>query len=433
MNKEEVLFALPYKCVADDKTVTVADLYEQIVERIENVNIHMFKNIGKPLFCISKQYSGVWLEHVYDSVFLAMRDKKWLPIAENTINAFIDNQKENGLFPFAIMDNTELCPSAPDTRSYSHVQEVVSFPKLGFMVYEMNGDKAFLKKLYESSKKWVAWYQKYRNTLGTGLVEMFVGFDTGHDNSPRLDGMNFKGRQWLPTRLASAEEVPESDEVAPIVAVDMSSNLYASLVALSKMAEKLEEASEALKWQSEADILKRKLIELCYDSEDCFFYDVDKNGNKRKYKTCAIFHLFMEGVLDKDIDGYIIRDIYEKHISRPDEFATPYPYPSMAINDPSVKDHANFNCWGYYSQALIALRCTMWMDKYGYSEDFDRLCEAFVKAWCENYDKAKIAQEIDPITGVPTSSSEWYSSSMLFYLYAVDRLVSKKLKNIKMI
>ena len=94
----------------------------------------------------------------------------------------------------------------------------------------------------------------------------------------------------------------------------------------------------------------------------------------------------------------------------------------MAICDPSCKDHAEKNCWGYYSQGLIALRCTLWMDEYGLSKELDRLCEAWTETLTKHYDTLKFGQEIDPITGIPTDCSEWYSSTMLFYLYAARRL-----------
>ncbi len=93
-----------------------------------------------------------------------------------------------------------------------------------------------------------------------------------------------------------------------------------------------------------------------------------------------------------------------------------------AMLDPTKLYLAGNNCWGYYSQGLIALRCTLWMDEYGFSEDFYRLCEAWVEAWTKHYDTLKFGQEIDPISGVPTDCSEWYSSTMLFYFYASRRL-----------
>lgn len=188
------------------------------------------------------------------------------------------------------------------------------------------------------------------------------------------------------------------------------------------MARKLGLDGDAVRYANEAREVKERLLDVCFDKEDCFFYDVDKNGNRRKYLSSTVFHLFVEGVLDKERDRELIDELYRRHIGNPDEFATPYPYPSMAICDESCKSRTDVNCWGYYSQGLIALRCTLWMDKYGLSADFDRLCERWVETWTKHYGTLKFGQEIDPITGVPTDCSEWYSSTMLFYLYACERL-----------
>ena len=184
------------------------------------------------------------------------------------------------------------------------------------------------------------------------------------------------------------------------------------------MANELGEKESALDWQNQANAVKEQLFSLCFNKEDCFFYDVDKNGNQRKYLSSTIFHLFLEGVLDREKDADLIAELYEKHLSNPNEFATPYPYPSMAVSDPSCKDKTDFNCWGYYTQGLIALRATLWMQQYGFDKEFDYLCNQWLKAWTEHFDKIKMGQELHPITGVPTNSSEWYSSTMLFYMFA---------------
>lgn len=252
---------------------------------------------------------------------------------------------------------------------------------------------------------------------------MFVGFDTGHDNSGRLQGLSCKGKYILPNGTkANAEVLPPNEKIAPVIAVDMNCNYFATLIALSKMAELLKNSSESEKYYKKAKDVKKRLFEICYDPQDVFFYDVDKNGNKRKYLSSTIFHLFLEGVLDKNEDAELIYKLYNLHINNPNEFATPYPFPSMAVCDPSCCDHTMRNCWGYYSQGLISLRATMWMDQYGFSDAFDNLCKKWVEAWTKHYDALKFGQELDPISGVPTKSSEWYSSTMLFYLYAVNRL-----------
>lgn len=397
------------------------NLYNIVSERLSRVHIGCFKDMEKPLLFISEQYPGIWLEHVYDSVFYAALDRSKLYLAENTVDIFLSHQKSDGQLPCSILDGNKA--SSKNLVGYSQIQECVSFAKLCLLVYKMNHDKKFLLRCYTASKKWIQWLRAKRMTRGEGLVEMFVGFDTGHDNSGRLEGIACRGLQWLTNGMrANAALPPPEDGVTPIVAVDMNCNYYGSLTALAEMAQTLSLPEESKQWLADAKAVKEKLFALCYNEADCFFYDVDKNGKQRKYLSSTIFHLFMEGVLDVRADAELIRKIYVRHIANPNEFATPYPYPSMAIGDPSCKNRTDYNCWGYYTQGLIALRTTLWMEHYGFTEDFERLCRQWVKAWTEHYEELKFGQELDPITGKPTKSSEWYSSTMLFYLYAVQKL-----------
>ena len=60
----------------------------------------------------------------------------------------------------------------------------------------------------------------------------------------------------------------------------------------------------------------------------------------------------MEGVLDKTEDAERISEIYQRRISNPMEFATPYPYPSMTICDPSYKTQNRSNSWGHMSMGF---------------------------------------------------------------------------------
>ena len=386
---------------------------EIIKERLERVHIGCFAGMDKPLLLISADYPGVWLEHVYDSVFYAMMDRTKLYLAENTVDIFIANQRTDGQLPCKILGDGSV--------GYSQIQECVSFARLCLLVYRMNGSRAFLEKAYIASSKWAKWLKNNRMTTGRALIEAFVGFDTGHDNSGRLRGLSCEGKYYVNGVEQNASVLPPCDEVAPLIAVDMNCNFYATLTSLSEMAGELGLTHEADAWAKEACGLKQRLFDICYNSDDCFFYDVDKNGNQRKYLSSTVFHLFMEGVLDKEKDAELIDEIYDRHISNPEEFATPYPYPSMAISDPSCKEHRDFNCWGYYSQGLIALRATLWMEMYGFRAEFENLCKKWVEAWTANFDTVKLGQELDPITGVPTKSSEWYSSTMLFYLYAAKK------------
>lgn len=403
--------------------IKVKNIYEEVMTKIKDVHIACFKDMEKPLFLISEQYPGLWMEHTYDSVFFAKMEPSYVSVAESAINLFVDRQKENGQMPFTVMDGNKR-PGLPPEKmvGFGQIQECVSFLTLALEVYEMNNDKAFLEKVYNAGVRWNKWFRTYRMTTNRGLIEMFVGYDTGHDNSGRLEGMACKGNYSVDGVTQTADVIPPDDGITPILAVDMNCNFYADEVALSKMAAILGKIEESEKWAKSASEVKKKLFEHCYDEKDAFFYDVDRNGNKRKYKSSTIFHLFLEKVLDKEEDKEIIERIYKEHIKNPEEFWTGYPFPSMAINDPSVEGHKDFNCWGYYTQGLIVLRCSRWMDYYGWSEDYEYILSKWLETWTEYFDEIKLAQEIDPITGVPTKSSEWYSSCMLNYVYAARRL-----------
>lgn len=399
----------------------VRRIYDEAFDRIKNVHIACFKDMDKPLFLISNEYPGLWMEHTYDSVLLATLEPEYIYLAENAVNLFIDRQTEEGQLPFAVMDGRKH-PSGKTAVCYWQIQECVSFFTLCLEVYRLNGDKDFLTKIYKSGQKWDAWLRKYRMTTGRGLIEMFCGFDTGHDNSGRLEGISCPGNYVKDGVTQNAGVLPPDDGITPILAVDMNCNFYGDEKALAEIARILGRTEEAAAWEVSAKAVKDALFRYCWNEEDGFFYDVDRHGNQRKYKSSTIFHLFLEKVLDPEKDRDMIDRIYREHIKNPDEFWTPYPFPSMAVNDPSCRNHKSYNCWGYYTQGGIVLRCSRWMDVYGWQKDCDHVYEKWMETWTDHYDTVKLAQEIDPITGEPTKCSQWYSSCMMAYLYGARRL-----------
>jgi len=405
----------------------IRQICQDIESRIKAKHISCFSDADKPLFMISDQYPGVWLEHVYDSILYAKLFPGNHALAINTIDLFLDYQQEDGHLPYCITKPDYAAGKEPVSGPklgnvrYTQIQECLSFGQLCLEVYHMTQDQSLLQKAYDKIGKWFDWLTNNRMTMHTGLIEMFVGYDTGHDNSGRLEGISCP-RNYVKDGVRMDAAVLPEDDVVPILAVDMNANYYGTARSLAEMAELLGYDQESAAWSAQAAFIKQKLLEYCFNKEDCFFYDVDKHGKHRKYLSSTIFHLFMERVLDPAKDNALIEDIYRKHIKNPAEFWTPYPFPSMAISDPSYRKHTESNCWGYYSQGLIALRCIRWMDAYGMSEDFDILCEKWLSAWTKCYDTFHLGQELDPITGEPSASSEWYSSCMLFYTYAARRL-----------
>lgn len=323
----------------------------------------------------------------------------------------MDNQTKNGQLPCFIIDrnkNTDM----PE-YGYSQIQECVSFFRLCFEFYEISNDIEFLNNAYEKGKKWIEWCETFRMVNQHGLIETFCGFDDGHDNSPRKNGMKYKST----AKNDDASQYPDDDNVLPIISPDVNAVYYGDLLALSDIAKILNKLSESEYYLKKAEAVKKLIIKICYDEKDNFFYDVDRYGKMRKYLSISITNIFTEHVLDRKF----MDKIYRQHLKNPQEFFTPYPFPSIAVSDPQFKKNLDGNSWGYYSQALTILRCTRWMDYYGKQKDFDEILKKWIAAWTFG-NKIMFGQELDPITGETSQCSEWYSSCMLVYIYAVRRL-----------
>lgn len=383
--------------------------YDAALARIEMVHVKSFPGQAGPLFLISTTYPGVWLEHVYDAVAYANLSPAGHEVARNQTLLFLRNQKKSGRLPFNVIDSSILKQPSISNIGYSQIQECVSLGALCLETYKLLGDKAYLREAYRGLKAWDAWLVKNRMSLGKGLIELYCLYDTGHDNSARLAD--------IPNKCPDVDGIlPVDADAVPLFAPDMNAVFYGDRMALSEMAEELGHVRAAHDWREKAADVKKKMFELLYDPDDLFFYDVNRNGKKRKYLSIAISNVFQEHVLDKKTADMI----YIRHMKNPDEFWTAYPFPSMAISDPGSRKDRPGNSWGYYSQALTALRCARWMDFYGYGADYDALLARWVEAMTTS--EMNFAQELDPFTGELSKSSEWYSSALLLYVYACRRL-----------
>lgn len=402
MNQQS--FVLPPKTLIMEK-------YQTVMDRIHSIHIKAFPGYPEPLFLISNAYPGVWLEHAYDAICWAQLEPSMAYVARAQIRLFLDNQKDDGQFPCYVLDE-----SNPNTVNYGNrvgygqIQECVSFTQLCLETFQLTKDRELLKDAYEKCVKWDRWLVSNRMTLNSGLIELFCEHDTGHDNSRRLADVP-KG---CPKGNA---KILGGGKFMPLRAPDMNAVFYRSRVALSEMAELLGKTDEAKQWLHLAQEVKDALLRICYDEEDDFFYDVDRFGNKRKYRSIMIANLFQERVLDQEMADRI----YEKHMKNPEEFWTPYPFPSMAISDPASVQDRDGNSWGFYSQGLTALRALRWMDYYGKGEDLEYLMKRWISALVQSEDM-QFSQELHPITGKLSKSSQWYSSCMLFFICAVRRL-----------
>ena len=385
------------------------------IDRINSVHLRNIANSDGNVFLISTAYPGVWMEHAFDALVYARLGlaENGAQVAKNQLMLFIKNRKSDGRMPYKVLDMTIAGPSWKNASpiGYSQLQECVSFGQLCLEVYELTGDRAFLNEAYSAMAGWDAWLCANRMTLGRGLIETFCVYDTGHDNSARFGD--------IPNSCADDQGQKYADVPAlPMLSPDVNAVFYGNRRALADMAGLLNKPEEQKSWQRRAEDLRVAMCEQLYDKNDAFFYDVDHAGTVRKFKSIAITNVFTERALTDEQ----FEEIYARHMLCPEEFYTPYRFPSMALDDATRLGHAPKNCWGYYTQALTMLRCQRWMDHYGKGTEYDAMLENWAHAYAAQQGEAQFCQELDPVTGEMVDCSRWYSSAMLTYLYALRRL-----------
>lgn len=384
---------------------------KKAIDRIRSYHLREWDGSGGKIFFISDTYPAVWMEHTFDSLVWAELSGDSC-VAVNETMLFINGQRDDGHFPFVVGDGN---------KRYSQLQECVSFASLCNEVYDMTLDRDYLNRAYVACSKWDEWL--VANRMGDhGLIEMYCGYDTGHDHSGRLVGMKYQGLVGT-----DAAEKPEGCGVAPLIAPDLNAIFYGDRMALSKMAAKLGKDDESTEWARKASDIRKKMFEACFDSEDCFFYDIDKNGQMRKIKSISITAQFVEGTLSQDMADRI----FDRYFRREGEFNTPFPYSSVSSSDPMFSKNKDGNSWGYFSQGLTQLRTLRWMKQYGYENEMRKNMRIWLDAWTAS--ELPFGQELDPFTGAPSVCSPYYSSTMLFYLYAAKELlgdpISRLFKN----
>lgn len=393
------------------KEPTIAEVHAACAAaeaRIRQYHVKSYPDTNGDILIISSTYNGVWMEHVQDAQVWAKYDGSDPAIAMRGASLFLDRALPNGQLPFrytAVPQDTGYL--------YSQIQECVSFATLCVEAYEMNPTaRDFLKKAYTVCCAWDNWKVTHRMQTGRGLVEMYCGYDTGHDNSLRLAGMKY------PRNIcADGAYMPTDCPVAPLLAVDMNANFFGDRMALAKMADILGKPEEAAAWRKKAKEIREKMMELLFDEKDCFFYDMDKHGVRRKIKSIAITQILDENVVDFDLGN----EIYERHLANPREFAAPYPFPSLSLDAERTAPPLSGNDWGYYSQGNTALRTLRWMKRYGREREMHDMMRKWISAWTGE-EKTPFGQELDPISGKPSDCSPWYSPTMLYYLSAAREL-----------
>lgn len=356
-----------------------------------------------PVLVEGSVYHGVWQECAPQEgeVYSAVGPEEAAQQARNNHLIFFALQKDDGQLPCTVKDNG---------AAFGQIQMVVPIAATAWELAQRTGDQELLEKAYAACGKWDEWLRRYRDTRGTGLCEGFCTYDTGQDNSPRWKGLANRCPD------GDARKCPPGPGL-PRLCPDLSATVYGGRVALAAMAKALGKADDAYRWSQDAETIRELIVTRLYDPLEGAFYDLDADNQFVRVRSSTILTVLGEHVPNADV----FATVWEKQIHNPKAFWAPYPFPSVALNDPQFVRPIPRNSWGGAAQALTALRAPRWMEHYGKSAELGDVMHQWIEALYRA--NAEFRQQLDPLTGQFTMADPGgYSPAALVCLDFLWRL-----------
>jgi len=349
--------------------------------RILAGNVQVMPYVDRPVLIEGSVYRGIWQEC---GPHEALVYRKFRPdVARDSHLTFFELQRADGQLP---ANNKE------SETGFGQIQMVVPIAATAWELARATRDEALLAHAYRACSAWDGWLMRYRNTRGTGLVEGFCTYDTGHDNSPRWKGLP----NQCPNKNAKAHAPIAS---LPRLCPDLSATVYGQRLALAEMADALGKRDEAGRWREQAASIRAAILARLWSDEDAAFYDRDAEDRFVAIRGDILTRMCGEHVPDQAM----FDSMWQRQLGNPKAFWTRFPLPSIAVNDPTFVRPIPANSWGGASQALTALRAGRWFDHYGRSAEFTTM----MNQWCEAIQAdMSFRQQIDPDTGAFTKGAD---------------------------
>jgi hypothetical protein len=349
------------------------DAYDKALSILAH-NVQVMPKYDKPILIEGASYAGIWQECGPHESLVYRKFRK--DVARSSHMTFFALQRPDGQLPA----NNKLTETG-----FGQIQMVVPIAATAWELARTTGDDEFLRVAYASCSRWDEWLSKFRNTRGTGLVEGFCTYDTGHDNSPRWRGIPPQCPGKDAKKYAA---IPGLPRLCP----DLSATVYGGRLALSSMAQALGKPAESQRWMDSAGEIRQLILSKLYVPEEAAFYDLDAEDHFVKVRSDILSRMCGEHVIDQKL----FDELWAREIHNPKAFWAPFPLPSVALDDPQFVRPIPRNSWGGASQALTALRALRWFDHYGRAAEFSFMMDR----WCEALQRdMTFRQQLDPLNG----------------------------------
>lgn len=342
-------------------------------------------------------YFGCWLEST--GTINAELLSRFIPdVAADTFAGFARHQRADGLLPYKL---------TADGPVFSQIQTVTPLARSVWTHYCLNGrDKAWLAPLYAAMAANDDWLAQWRDTRGTGAVEAFCTFDTGHDLSARFwhvpdSPYNNDPKAWHP-----------DNPILPFIAPDLTANVACQRLYLARMAAELDK--DAQPWRDKATASTAALYAQCFEAEDGFFYDRDRHGRHVRVQSDVLLRVLACEIGDDDFFDRAL----ERYLLNTAKFFAKYPLTSLALDDARYDAASDHNSWSGPTNFLTLIRTPHAFETHHRHVELSWIVQPTLSAL---FRAGRFPQTLNPFSG-EAGFTEAYSPAILCLLDFIEKL-----------
>lgn len=329
---------------------------------------------GRPVMIDGAGYNKIYLET--QPMGGEMYAKRNMEVALNNQLLFMEYQRDDGRIPGSIfVENGKMVPQFNKIQGFFLADSALN------MYYWMGRDEAYLRRLADCLQRFDAYLWRVRDSNGDGCLESWCMTDTGEDYALRYGDAPF---WWEP------ETPPRGYNVVPMASMDFMSYSVSCRNTLSKISTILNDG-RAEYWKDQAQAVADKIREYLWDDARGACFDRDNRGRTmptlvHNNLRCMYFGSFSQEMADRFVT---------EHLCNRDEFWTPMPLPSVALNDPLFRNIPT-NDWSGQPQALTYQRAIRALENYGYEKLLPELGRHLFNAIGPEF---RFGQQFDVYTG----------------------------------
>lgn len=419
------------------KFATADTLLQKLFDKTEakaKQNIKSFPPYYK-VMVEGAEYPYIWVEtQPLGGVMYAKRN---MQIAYDNVVIFLKYQLPSGRIPGMIipMDNnvwnikdvTEVENGALGLFTGT-LQGYFIPPAALELGYMLEKDTAYLNLLYKTFEAFDNYLWRTRDSDKDNCLETWCVTDAGEDNLIRYDYAPFF---WPFDYPPTPEHIPADstflkkywnapfyedltvDKIpVPIESIDIMSYSYSGRDALAEISALLQNGKESY-WREKANEVKQTMFDYLWNHDKNAYYFRDKNNRPIESLTHNNLRAMYFGTMTQEMADNFIRD----HLLNPEEFWSPMPLPSIAINDPYFRNIAQNN-WSRQPQGLTYQRAIHALENYGHLAEITLIGHKLLK----QIGKSGIyTQQFDPFTG-EQNGLDGYGPTVLSVLEYISRL-----------